>query len=202
METWRSARTSLRRLSVVPWAQLVSLAVFAIPLAFIAAGEEKLVSDGESDVEPGAYVLFFLFAIMAVALTFVYVDSLREAVAAHKAGYREAANALLALLGVIFTLVLITGVLGSQGATLVTAGEQTPSDRDVVAQYFWHLADAVPVLKVPATLGWTMPITNPVWWVGALTLLVKGIGGFVVVGALVEWFSSKRRSLNETQSSN
>ena len=59
--------------------------------------------------------------------------------------------------------------------------------------FLWHFADAIPLLKVPATLKWDVPLTYTNGVVGMIVLLFKVVVITPVIGAFT-WYARRESS--------
>lgn len=94
-------------------------------------------------------------------------------------------NAFRALLLLTTGFTALTAVLAEHQWLETTAKETSGLVWATLSYYMWHLLDAVPALKVPATLNWKLAIDFSDHGSGALLLLFKLLVIVPVISAIV-----------------
>lgn len=88
----------------------------------------------------------------------------------------------------------VSFVLVQEQKLALAPGSAQQVSLDSLSDFFlWHFLDAVPLLKVPETVKWEVPLTYANKSVGLIVLLFKAVVIVPVIGAFA-WYASREKA--------
>jgi hypothetical protein len=133
-------------------------------------------------VTAGAASLFFLVVAVVAARR---LSTGREDFAAHRVGpivvfLVQGAGFVLLALGIGLTAVARAG-----HAVTTTPDTADVTEGQLFGSLVWQASRAVPVVELPASLGWENPIPDPAWPLGLAHVAVRALFAGVLLSTVV-----------------
>ncbi len=184
--TWRALPSS-----TLYWSGIGAfwLALLAWSISDRATSETRLVN-------AGAWPWISVALLFAGSLTQVLVTSrhLRRA-ASSRSPVRFTQVLPTVILGIqgagVLLLVLgqvLVGLASGGHAVVLTPSQSTATEGQLFGALLWHAAGTIPLVELPASLGWENPVPDPAWPLGAAQVVIRILfAGVLISAALKVW---------------
>ena len=165
------------------------LALLAWSISDRAMSEARLVNT----TAPQWISVAFLFAGSLAQILFVGRHLRRAASSQSPVDFtRVLPTVILGIQGAgILILVLGQALVGfaSAGHTVVlTPSQSTATEGQLFGALLWHAARTIPLVELPASLGWENPVPDPAWPLGAAQVVIRILfAGVLISAALKVW---------------